>query len=47
MKSEYEMYFKDDYTPEEAEEKGLYDCNFCEKCGNCVDCKSCRCEEPT
>lgn len=46
MKSEYEMYFKEDFTPEEAKEKGLYDCKFCERCGMCVDHKDCECKKP-
>jgi len=45
MKTEYEMYFKDDFTLEQAKEKGLFECMFCERCGFCVTCKDCECEE--
>jgi len=50
MKSEYEMYFKDDFTKAEAKKKGLFKCMFCERCGMCITCGDCKefgkCKKP-
>lgn len=50
MKSEWEMYFKEDFTEEEARTRGLFKCNFCERCGMCITCGDCKefgkCKKP-